>query len=156
MGIRAHSAPKRNKGKGIDPGFGPRHYVERMEAHAIVPGRGAESADRMERAAWPGRSYRSAYSSIVQLPDVVHNGDRAAAHAIHDRILKAIEIGGWTTNEWNRLHKLEETWRMRAAGKDTAFNLRGWKRQGTGHHTPGIEKFISTIRGITTNVGISN
>ena len=59
---------------------------------------------------------------------------------------KAIAKGGWTTNEWNRLHALQRIWTARHTGQDLAFNLRGWKKQGTGHHTPSVEKTIQNIK----------
>lgn len=142
MQFEAHNAttqrPKR------DPGFGPRPYVERTEAHEIAPGMGAEFSDRAERAA--GRKLKSAYAHLVALPRVVSAGDTATAAAILNRIDQCIDKGGWTKNEWARLHKLRDAWAARAHRQDVSFNLRGWRQQGTGHHTPSVEQALAAIK----------
>jgi len=137
----AHSTPNVTSSQNVG-----RPYVEQTESCFTVPGRGAETADRADRTAYAGRRYKSAYSHLISLPDIVAPGDRAAAHRVVQDVERAIEVGGWTTNEWNRLRRMQQAWTMRYLGLDPGFNLRGWRRQGTGHHTPEIEKVFSSIR----------
>jgi hypothetical protein len=42
----------------------------------------------------------------------------------------AIEVGGWTRNEWRRLRALEAKWAERASGRDRRFNLVGNRATG--------------------------
>ena len=123
-----------------------RPYVEQAECCFTSPGRGAECADRADREAYAGRHYKSAYAHIVCLPDFVAPGDRTTAYSILHRIEAAIVKGGWTANEWNRLHAMQRMWSARYHGTDLVFNLRGWRKKGTGHHTPSVEKVLNSIR----------
>lgn len=108
-------------------------------------GRGAETADRMDREAW-GRTYKSAYAHHLQMPERVEAGDYEMARTILYRIQAQVEKGGWTTNEWLRLHALEKAWGNRGAGRDLQFNMRGWQRKGTGHNLPQVEKTMRAIQ----------
>lgn len=107
-------------------------------------GVGAETADRMDREAW-GVVYRSAYTHHIQLPDGVEAGDYDTAHQILFRIQRQVEKGGWTTNEWNRLHQMEEAWGRRASGQDLQFNMRGWQKKHPGHNLPPFERAARQI-----------
>lgn len=123
---------------------GPRPYVERGEAHVTVPGRGAETSDRLEREA--GRSLKSAYAHIVALPSIVAPGDLATASAILRRIEGCLDRGGWTGGEGARLRAMRDAWERRAHGRDIGFKLRGWRKKGTGHNTPAFEKFTRAVQ----------
>jgi len=121
-----------------------RGYIEGQKDHLLRQGRGAETSDRLDREAW-GIHYGSAYSAMVALPDEVKAGDLTTARGVQQRVEEAIEHGGWTTNEWRRLNTLLKVWARRAAGNDVKFNLQGWQRQGSGHHTPSLIRAIDQI-----------
>jgi hypothetical protein len=121
-------------------------YGAEGECTEINPGRGAEWADRHDRHAW-GVGYQSAYVHLLAIPDVVHPDDKVMAADIVQRIEDAIERGGWTGHEWERLHRLHRDWTRRAKGRDLGFRLRGWQRRHTGHHPPKVEKFIKDVWG---------
>jgi hypothetical protein len=120
-------------------------WIEGRENHLTRRGRGAETSDRIDREAWPGRFRGSAYHTIVNLPDGVQAGDTQTARAIMDRIEAAIDQGGWTTNEWVRLHKLQKAWARRQAGADPVFNMRGWQKKGSGHNLNPTLKALKEI-----------
>lgn len=148
-----HSATA-NKRTGGKPSRGvDRPWLEETLLKTMPHGVGAEISDRIERERWVGRKFRSPYAHLVAIPAIVRAGDTATAKSVLYRIEAVMEKGGWTRNEWARIHKLRQAWEKRAAGQDVGFMLRGWKRKGDGQHTPGIEKFITTIKGVVGKNG---
>ena len=119
-----------------------------IKDHLIRAGHGAETADRMEREAWPTeRMIKSAYAYLLDFPAEIRAGDRQTAHFVYKQIQVAMAKGGWTTNEWNRLHAMARTWRRRAEGRDRKFSVMGWQKQGDGQHTPEVVKVMEEIQG---------
>lgn len=92
--------------------------------------RSVEAFERVEREAYPAQHHpRSAYSLIVGDVPILTPGDRHGAEMFLMQIERAIEQGGWTRAEWNRLYRMREKWKARAQGKCARFNLFG-NRQG--------------------------
>jgi hypothetical protein len=90
------------------------------------PGRDAADAEarlalRLQRHK-PGKA---TYWSVIGDPPKCGPGDRAAAAIFLRRVQRAIEQGGWTTNERAALHMLEKRWGARARGTDGRFNVVG-------------------------------
>lgn len=85
----------------------------------------AEDGDRIERETRPG-FWTSAFWPMLggQAPQCAA-GDRRTARLFLARIEAAIDRGGWTRNEWRRLHKLYEVWSRRANGQDPRFEVVG-------------------------------
>lgn len=115
------------KGKGAKrlPSWGRGLHDEPLPEHK------AQEEDRRTRAAY-GVALRAPYLSITQIPDVVGPGDYVEARAILSRITRALEHGEggvWTPSERNRLRGQHKAWARRASGKDTLFNLVGWRRK---------------------------
>lgn len=88
----------------------------------------AERADREEREAH-GRELPAAYRHMIGPTPNCLPGDKESARIYHNRILAAIEHGGWTRSEWQRLYKLRDKWKARAEGTDQRFKEVG-NRQG--------------------------
>jgi hypothetical protein len=89
---------------------------------------------------------RSTYAHLLTLPAHLAAGDKAGAAAVHRQLLALLERGGWTAAESGRLRKMEKDWRRRLAGEDAKFNVAGWARQGTGHHTSRTVAELDKIR----------
>lgn len=145
MNIGTHS---RTAAQGEKSSSSPSEWkwAEETEAYEPAPSRGAEWADRAERKAWKGSGYRSAYAHLIEMPTEVGAGDITTAYRVKSQILMAMDKGGYTTNEWNRLHGMLSAWEGRALGTDVGFMLRGWKKAGDGKHTPTVEKALREIR----------
>lgn len=104
----------------------------------------AERGDRAERVARPQTRFRAAYWSILggHSPRCAPR-DRATAKSFLRRIEHAIEVGGWTRNEWRNLHKLYEKWSARATGRDPRFDEVGTR---PGRLDRGIEAWLNVRR----------
>lgn len=88
----------------------------------------AERLERESRGITPadyGTRWRSAYCSILGERPVCGPADHDRARGYLDRIERAIEQGGWTPGEGQRLRKMRETWNRRAAGRDAYFEIMG-------------------------------
>jgi len=90
-----------------------------------LPGRDASDAEsrlavRLQRHQ-PGRA---TYWSLLGAPPRCGPGDKAAAIFLR-KVERAIERGGWTTNERAALHMLAKRWGRRARGEDARYNLVG-------------------------------
>jgi hypothetical protein len=118
-----------------------------LGSHREAPGEGSgwgrdrstEAADRADREASPGHRlhrlglapapagpyYRSAYLGIVGENPECLPGDLTTAREVLQRIEIAIGRGGWTRNEWRRLHRMHAKWKARADGTDARFMVMG-------------------------------
>lgn len=67
----------------------------------------------------------AAYYSLIGPPPNCGPGEVGAARVYLAKVLKAIELGGWTHSEYVGLKKLEGTWRARATGRDARFLVVG-------------------------------
>lgn len=130
-----------------------RGWVEGRKDHLMRRGRGAETSDRIQREAYPGLKMKSAYAHHLAIPDVVQPSDHQTAHLILKNVREVLDKGGWTTNEFNRLRIMEKAWARRASGNDPVFNLRGWRRQGTGHNLNPTLKALAEISGLLEGSG---
>lgn len=107
--------------------------------------RGNEREGRDDRANRRGEG-RSAYHSIIGDLTEVSPRDFTTAQAIVARIGQAIALGGWTRNEWRRLHRLNLTWRRRAEGLDPRFNVVGTRKTGLSEEQRRQIKLIKDLR----------
>lgn len=111
--------------------------------------RAAEAFERVEREAHPAQwAHRSAFSHIVGDPVQLGPGDVVGARTKLDAIMRAIDKGGWTRNEWARLHRMRKTWQARADGLDMRFNTVGNRQGGlrsTDARHVATRKFIRTL-----------
>jgi hypothetical protein len=125
-------------GKNRDGGVNGRGRAVKSKSGSVLYGadghasgrRKAEDSDRADREAWAGRKFKSAYASMVALPDKVKPNDRAMAQTVLMRVRAAIDRGGWTRTENARLHRMEFDWELRATGKDPTFKRHGWSSNG--------------------------
>jgi hypothetical protein len=67
----------------------------------------------------------AAYYDIIGPAPRCGPGEASTARVYLAKILKALELGGWTHAEYVGLKRLEKTWRARAVGKDVRFLMVG-------------------------------
>lgn len=92
--------------------------------------RANEESDRKDREAYPTVPQRSAYRSIIGPTPQCGPDDRAGAAEYFNKIMTAIEMGGWTRNEWRRLNNLALIWQARAFGLDIRYKVVGNRNCG--------------------------
>lgn len=96
-----------------------------------------------------GTRWQSAYRVEIGNSPECGGGDREAARQFWSRIVAAIEKGGWTPAENNRLHLLERKWRKRKDGEDPRFEVIGtWRGNVTEEDRKRIEDW-KLVLGLT-------
>jgi hypothetical protein len=75
-----------------------------------------------------GKRWKAAYRAVIGAKPECGPGEHGKAAGYLWRIQRAIEDGGWTPSENNRLHALERKWRERAEGRDARFEVVGTYR----------------------------
>lgn len=83
-------------------------------------------ADREQREAY-GKPLPACYRHIIGPTPKCGSGDVRSAKIFLDKILAAIDEGGWSSSEFSRLYRLRDKWQARASGLNARFMVVGNK-----------------------------
>lgn len=89
-----------------------------------TPGANSARHSDLRDQHWSRTPYRSAYHALLG-PRPSAPGDFEGARQYLARINAALDRGGWTKTERNRLYELRVTWERRARGQDARFRRVG-------------------------------
>lgn len=94
--------------------------------------RGKDVADREERKVARERGIVLAprYREVVGSTPILAPGDMSGAQVYLNRIKAALNMGGWTRDERNRLKRIKRKWIEKAEGRDAWFMSNGNPQSG--------------------------
>lgn len=128
-------APRLANAGAPEPGAVPGYEIGQMPADSRSPWDPAtwDGTDGAVQALLDGEKERrrpkvkrtAGYYAVIGHAPECKAGEIGEARVYLAKIMKALELGGWSHSEYTGLKKLEKTWRERATGRDVRFMLVG-------------------------------